>query len=72
MSLKGKRFRIKDVRLFNVTELDGEPGGKGYTGCGHQGVIVGTACSSTLVSSTLISCEHNAHCAAARGGGQGV
>lgn len=24
MSLKGKRFRIKDVRLFNVTELDGE------------------------------------------------
>ena len=24
VSLKGKRFRIKDVRLFNVTELDGE------------------------------------------------
>jgi hypothetical protein len=23
VSLKGKRFRIKDVRLFNVTELDG-------------------------------------------------
>lgn len=24
VSLKGKRFKIKDVRLFNVTELDGE------------------------------------------------
>ena len=23
MSLKGKRFKIKGVRLFNVTELDG-------------------------------------------------
>lgn len=24
VSLKGKRFKIKDVRLFNVTELDGK------------------------------------------------
>lgn len=29
VSLKGKRFRIKDVRLFNVTELDGEMDGTG-------------------------------------------
>lgn len=66
VSLKGKRFRIKDVRLFNVTELDGK---SAHTTAASAVALLHSICFHSQQLTTHSSCVcvgqlaiSNSHC----------